>query len=108
MTKSSLNTIFNALTSIDFEGKEAVMAELEKEIHRGDAERAAKNALYEAAKVVVMATLSKPMTAADAYEVCKDELPHGFTKAQMQYGLTHYWANDVIKTSGKVNEYKRA
>ena len=108
MTKNSLTAIFNALTAIDFEGKETAMAELEKEIHRGEAEKAAKVALYEAAKDVVLSVLDKPMTIADAYEACKDELPRGFTKAQMQYGLTHYWADDVIKTTGKVNEYKRA
>ena len=100
MTKASLTAIFNALTNVDFEGKETAMAELEKEINRGVAEKAAK--------VVVLAVLDKPMTVADAYEACKDELPRGFTKAQMQYGLTHYWAKDVVKTTGKVNEYKRA
>ena len=108
MTKASLTAIYNALTNVDFEGKETAMVELEKEINRGVAEKAAKIALYDAAKVVVLAVLDKPMTIADAYEACKDELPHGFTKAQMQYGLTHYWAKDVVKTTGKVNEYKRA
>ena len=108
MTKNSLTVIFNTLTAIDFEGKETVMAELGKEIHRGEAEKAAKIALYESAKDVVLSVLDKPMTIADAYEACKDELPRGFTKAQMQYGLTHYWADDIIKTTGKVNEYQRA
>ena len=108
MTKASLTAIFNALTNVDFEGKETAMVELEKEINSGVAEKAAKAALYDAAKVVVLAALDKPMTVADAYEVCKDELPHGFTKAQIQYGLTHYWTDDVVKTTGKVNEYKRA
>lgn len=108
MTKASLTAIYNALTAINFEGKETAMAELEKEINRGVAEKAAKVALYDAAKVVVLSVLKNPMTVADAYEACKDELPRGFTKAQMQYGLTHYWAKDVVKTVGKVNEYKRA
>ena len=109
MTKASMTAIFNALTNVDFEGKEAAMAELSKELHRGEAERAAKNALYEVAKDVVFNVLKDaPMTVADIYEACKDELPHGFTKNQISYGLTHYWAGDVVKVSGKVNEYKRA
>lgn len=109
MTKNSLTAIFNALTNVEFEGKEVAMAELSKELHRGEAERAAKAALYEVAKDVVVSTLTDtPMTLADLYEACKGELPHGFTKNQISYGLTHYWDKDVVKVEGKVNSYKRA
>ena len=108
MTKTSLTAIYNALTAIDFEGKETAMQELEKELHRGEAEKAAKVALYDAAKVVVLEALrvaNVPVTVAELYEECKDELPRGFTKSQVQYGITHYWTEEVVKTEGKVNTY---
>ena len=108
MTKNSLTAIYNALIAANF-SDETVMTELEKELHRGEAERAAKVALYDAAKVVVLTALrvaNAPVTAAELYEECKDELPRGFTKAQVQYGLTHYWTTEVEKTEGKVNTYK--
>ena len=108
MTKASLSAIFNALTNVDFEGKETAMQELEKELHRGEAEKAAKAALYDAAKVVVLNALrvaNVPVTVAELFEECKGELPHGFTKAQVQYGIAHYWTKEVIKTEGKVNAY---
>ena len=108
MTKNTLTAIYNALTNVTFEGKETAMQELEKELHRGEAEKAAKVALYEAAKDVVLNALrvaNTAVTVAELYEECKDELPRGFTKAQVQYGLTHYWTEEVTKTEGKVNSY---
>ena len=84
------------------------MQELEKELRRGEAEKAAKAALYDAAKVVVLNALrvaNVPVTVAELFEECKGELPNGFTKAKVQYGLTHYWTEEVVKTEGKVNTY---
>jgi len=108
MTKASLTAIYNALIAANF-SDETAMAELEKEIHRGEAEKAAKVAMYDAAKTAVLNALAianTPVTVAELYEECKDELPRGFTKAQVQYGLTHYWTAEVEKTEGKVNTYK--
>ena len=45
------------------------------------------------------------MTIAQLFEACKNELPEGFTKARVQYGITHQWAENVVKTEGKVNSY---
>ena len=109
MTKNTLNVAYSVLSSVEFEGKETVLAEFEKELNRGKAEREAKDALYESAKVVVMEALrglTVPVTVAELYEECKDELPRGFSKNQVNYGLTHQWADEVTKIEGKVNSYR--
>ena len=110
MTKNTLSTILKVLSSVDFENKETVLAEVEKEAHRGDAAREAKVALYDAAEPVVMEALEiagTAVTAAELFEECKGNLPSGFTKAQLNYGLTHQWAGKVDKTEGKVNTYRK-
>jgi hypothetical protein len=48
------------------------------------------------------------VTAAELYEAVEDKLPEGFTKAKVQYALSHYWEADVVKHEGKVNSYTRA
>lgn len=108
MTKNSLLSIREALVAANF-SDETAMAELEKEIHRGEAEKVAKAALYNTAKVVVLNTLrvaNAPVTVAELYEECKDELPRDFKKAQVQYGLINYWKDEVECIPGKVNTYK--
>ena len=108
MTKNTMNAIYTVLSGAEFEGKAEVMAELEKELNRGAAEREAKVAAYEAARVAVfeaMRTIGAPATVADIYEEAKNELPEGFTRSKVQYGLLHYWNDSVVKTEGKVNLY---
>lgn len=108
MTKNTMNAIVAALTNVDFEGKAEVMAELEKELNRGAAEREAKAAMYETARPVVfeaMRTIGAPATVADIFAEAEKELPEDFTKNKVQYGLLHYWNDAVVKTEGKVNMY---
>lgn len=108
MTKNTMNAIFAALTNVDFENKTEIMAELEKELNRGAAEREAKAAAYEAARPVVleaMRVIGSPATVADIFTEAEKELPKGFTKNKVQYGLLHYWNDSVVKTEGKVNLY---
>lgn len=108
MTKNTMNAIYAVLSGADFEGKTEVMAELEKELNRGAAEREAKAAMYEAARPVVfeaMRTIGAPATVADIFAEAEKELPEGFTKNKVQYGLLHYWNDSVVKTEGKVNLY---
>lgn len=109
MTKEIMNTIYAALNTIDFEGKEAAMEALEKELHRNDRVKAEKEAAYIAAKPVVLEALriaGKPATVAEIFVECEKELPEGFTKNQVGYGLTHYWTDSVVKIEGKVNTYQ--
>lgn len=108
MTKNTMNAIYTALTNIDFENKAEVMAEIEKELNRGAAEKAEKAAEYEAAWDAVaegLKVVGTPVSVADLFAEIEGNLPEGFTKNRLSYGLTHYWADRVVKTVGKVNLY---
>ena len=107
MKKSTMETIFATLTAINFDNAE-IMNELQKEINRGAELKAQKANEYAQAWVAVADTLREsdaPMTIADIYAKCADTLPDGFTKAKVQYGLTHQWVDAITKTEGKVNSY---
>ena len=106
MKKLSLVAIRDALVASNFANTE-ILAELDKEINRGAEEKARKSALYAQAKDIVLDVIriaNNPVTASEIFDNC-DTLPEGFTKAQVQYGLTHYWVDDVVKHEGKVNTY---
>lgn len=108
MTKNTMNAIFAALTNIDFENKTEIMAELEKELNRGAAEREAKAAEYEAAHDAVMEAIriaGVPVSVADIFAEAEKSLPEGFTKNKVSYGLRNYWKDEVMVESGKVNLY---
>ena len=83
MKKASLSAIYSALKGIDFDSE--ILAEVEKELNRGEDEKAKNAELYEVA----------------------DALPAGFTKGKMQYAITRLWVDEVTKTEGKVNTYSR-
>jgi len=109
MTKEIMNTIYTALNTVDFENKPAVMEALEKELHKNDRVKAEKAALYDQAKEVileVLRTASGPATVAEIFEACESQLPAGFSKSKVQYGLTHYWTEEVEKIEGKINSYR--
>ena len=111
MKKSTYEVIYTALSSVEFESKETVMTELYKEIHKGEEAKAAKVAQYEAAKPIVLEGLrvaGVPVTIAELYEEVKGDLPEGFTKAQVQYGISHYWTAEVVKHEGKTMSYSLA
>ena len=108
MTKNTMKALYAALTNVDFAEKEAVMAELEKELHKGEAEKAAKAAEYEAAWPAVaegLRVIGTPVSVTDLFAEIEGELPEGFSKNRLSYGLTHQWAERVVKTEGKVNLY---
>lgn len=108
MTKDTMTRIYNTLKDIQFVNKEVVLAELEKDLNRGAAEREAKAAEYEQAWPVVaeaLRVIGKPATVAEIYGEAEKELPEGFSKNRVSYGLTHQWADRVFKTEGKVNLY---
>ena len=109
MTKETMNTIYAVLNTVDFEDKPAVMEALEKELHKNDRVKAEKEAMYAEAKAVVLDTIrvaGVPVTVAEIFDSCESNLPDGFTKNKINYGLTHYWADAVEKIEGKVNSYR--
>lgn len=86
-----------------------VKAELEAELNKNAEKAAANRNLYEQTREIVLGAIAeKPMTIAEIWDAVKDEVPEGMTKSKVQYALREYWAADVVKTVGKVNEYKKA
>ncbi len=106
MKKATLSAIYDALKSIDFDPE--ILAEVEKDLTKGDAEKAKNAELYEAAKPVVLGALSDtPATIGEIYDEIANDLPEGFTKGKVQYAITRLWADEVTKIEGKVNSYAR-
>lgn len=109
MKKNTLSTIASILNNVDFENKPAIMDELNAELNRGAVAKAAKASEYDAAMPVVLDVLGQttaPLTVAEIFEACENDLPEGFTKNKVSYGLTHYWTDRVVKIDGKVNTYR--
>ena len=106
MKKATLSTIYDALKSIDFNPE--VLAEVEKELNRGEAEKAKNAEAYAQAKPIVLGALSDtPVTLVELYDEVANDLPTGFTKGKVQYAITRLWADEVTKVEGKVNSYAR-
>ena len=115
MKKATLEIIAKLLKGEEVKDPEtataAAIEEIEAEVNKGAEEKAEKAALYAAAEPVVMEALEiagTNVTAAELFEECKGNLPSTFTKAQLNYGLTHQWKDKVVKTEGKVNTYRLA
>jgi len=86
-----------------------VLDELNAELNRGAEAKAAKNAEYDAARAVVMAELAKfgmPVQLSELFEAVKDELPHGFTKGKLQYGITQLWSDVIERTDDTPRGYR--
>ena len=109
MNISTLRTLATLTTD------ESLLTELKAEIERAEKAdarkadaKAAKLNEYAAAHDVVIGTLADavaPVTVAELFEACEGELPEGFSKNKISYALRTYWADEVIKTEGKVNTY---
>ena len=109
MKKATMNTILSLIANIDSPEAQEVRDELNAELSKDKARKDANIALYDEAKPIVLSELGDtPATVGELYEAIKDKLPEGFTKAKVQYALTHYWTEDVVKHEGKVNSYTRA
>lgn len=108
MKKATLNAIASTLSAIDFENKDAILAEINAELNRGADAKAAKAAEYESVKEIILAPLDESiMTVSELYDAIKDELPEGFTRGKVQYALTKLYADEVVKQEGKPCTYGR-
>lgn len=108
MKNSTLKSLVSYLNGKTVANLDEIKAELEAELNKGAAAKAAKVAVYNEAKDVVLAVLAdagNPVTLAELFDACADGLPEGFTKNQLAYALRVYWADEVTKTEGKVNTY---
>ena len=111
MTNASLNTIYTVLSSVDFENKETVLAEVYKDLHRNDEVKAKKAQSYDALHDIIVGALDEtPVTLAELYESIANKLPFNGTgmHGKVQYALTHLWQDEIKKIPGKPNTYCRA
>ena len=107
MKKSTIKTLVAYLNGADVDNLELIKEELEAELAKDEQRKAEKTSAYDTAWEAVRELLSKsnkPLSAAEITE--QAELPDGFGKGKVVYGLGHDWADRVIKIEGKVNEYK--
>ena len=110
MKKASLQSLVNYLNGETVTNLDEIKAEIEAELGKGEAKAQANRDLYASAHDIVMNGLrmaSVPVTIGELYESIADELPDGFSKGKVQYAITRLWADEVVKTEGKVNTYSR-
>ena len=109
MTNATFRTIYEILTgkNTNEEDKLSVIRAMEDEMAKEAEKAAAKVETYDAIREAVFSVLTtSPQTIADIYKKCKDKLPEGATKGQVQYGVTHLWTTEIEKIEGKPNTYK--
>ena len=107
MKKASLTAIYSALKDTDFDAD--ILAELDKEIHKGEEQKAKNAQAYEDIHDIVIGALSDaPATCSEIFEAIESELPMGMTKSKVQYALTHLWQDEIVKVEGKPNGYRKA
>lgn len=108
MKKSSLQSLVSFLNGEIVDNIAEIKAEIEAELAKGAEKAQANRDLYASAHDVVMNGLrmaTEPVTIGELYDEIADELPEGFSKGKVQYAITRLWANEVVKTEGKVNTY---
>ena len=109
MKKSTLKSLVSYLNGEAITNLDEIKAELEAELAKNAVKAEANRELYEQVREIVLCELGDtPATATELYEAVADKLPEGFTKAKIQYALTHYWEAYVVKHEGKVNTYTKA
>lgn len=111
MKKTTMKALVDYLNGNTVTNIDEIRAELEAELAKGAEKANANRKLYDDAREVVLSCMtSVPTTVAQLYESCKDALPEGFTKSKLQYALTNYWAEYVVKIENpkNANEYRKA
>ena len=108
MKKATLTAIRTALTELGYDNAE-VLAELDTELNKGEAQKAKNAEAYESIHALIMDTLPyTPVTCSELWEAIENDVPDGITKGKVQYALTHLWQDEIVKIEGKPNTYRRA
>ena len=108
MKKATLTAIRTALTELGYDNAE-VLAELDTELNKGEAQKAKNAEAYESIHALVVDALSDtPVTCSELWEAIQGDAPTGITKSKVQYALTHLWQDEIVKIEGKPNTYRRA
>ena len=108
MKKTSLQSLVNYIDTNAVAELADVRDEIVAELAKGEAKAQANRDLYAQAHDVVIGALSDtPVTIGELYDEIANDLPEGFSKGKVQYAITRLWADEVVKTEGKVNTYSR-
>ena len=109
MRKVSLQSLVSFIDSVDAPQEiKDIRAEIKAELAKGAEKAQANRDLYAQAHDVVIGALSDtPVTIGELYAEIENDLPEGFSKGKVQYAITRLWADEVVKTEGKVNTYTR-
>lgn len=99
MKKNTISALYTYFvkndTTIDLS---AVVEDIRAEYEKSAAKATAKMDTYEQAKPIVLSAIADaPLTVKDIFAACEGNLPDGFTTSKIQYGLLHYWADEVVK-----------
>lgn len=113
MKKSSMLSLVSFLNSVsDLPSEVAVVRdELNAECAKDAQKSADKRSAYDAAKAIVLAAMgTEPLTVAEIFAKCENDLPEGFSASKIQYGLRVYWADEVrkIENAKGANQYTLA
>ena len=97
MKKSTLIALTNFFERTDIPADIAdavneLFAERAKNEEKAEANRAVYASAHDAVMDVITTT---PQTVAEIFEACEDELPNGFSKSKVQYGLLNLWSDEV-------------
>ena len=103
MKKDTMTRIYNTLKDISFVNKDEVLAELEAELAKGQARKDATATAYAEMWEQVRQALANATAPVTAQEIADET---GLSRGKIVYGLTHNWADEVVKgTSGKSTTY---
>lgn len=105
MKKNTLEAIRNYLNGDETADLSALREEVNAEWERLNAKATANRNAYDEAKEVAFEVMGEtPMTAKEIFAATK-EWPQGFTAAKIQYGLLHYWNDEVVKHDNGKNAF---
>lgn len=109
MKKATLETIRTALVNLGYDDT-FVLNELDTEINKGAAEKAARAEAYEGIHSLIVDNLNDtPITCADLFaEIEPEVVANGMTRYNVQYALNNLWQDEIVKIAGKPNTYRRA
>ena len=98
MKKNTITALYNYFEKDDTTNLSAAIEDIRAEYEKSVAKASAKMDAYEQAKPIVLSAIADaPLTVKDIFAVCEDNLPDGFTANKIQYGLLHYWNDEVVK-----------
>lgn len=105
MKKSTLVKIVNYLKNVPEMATEC--EELEAILKRNEEKASGNREAYAKALDIVMECLNgKEMTVAEIMSACENDLPEGMTKGKVQYALTNYWGEKIMRVDNGKSAYK--